>query len=532
MGIPVRLHQGYDSSRDQSIVTSAERGRVFDTIVVGAGSAGAVLAARLSEDSERSVLLLEAGPDYPDLEALPEEVKYAHGIPGGVRAFTYHGWDYTARATEKADLLPIPRGKIVGGSSAVNGQIFLRGEADDFDRWAAGGNDLWSFEKVLPYFVKIERDLDFNDEYHGVDGPTPVHRYPQADWLPDQLAYYEACRTLGFADCPDHNRPHTTGVGGAPLNCIDRLRYSTARTYLADARQRHNLTIWPNCMAHRVALEGSRARGVVIERDGQIETVAGSEIILSAGAIGSPQLLMLSGVGSADHLDSLGIPVVADLPGVGQNLRDHPTVNMQWHIQDGLPANNTDKPWHQVILRYTAPNSDLANDMIIYVGVNTHEQKFIMRPTINLASSAGHVRLSSGDPTRPPALNYRYFSDPFDQTRQRDAVRLCLTLSQHHAFEGIVAHPIKPTAADLASASALDEWILREADTGHHSAGTCKMGPSSDRMAVVDQKGQVRGVDNLRVVDASIMPDCVRANINAAVLMLAERLAEFIRQDV
>ncbi|MBV7327059.1 GMC family oxidoreductase N-terminal domain-containing protein [Chloroflexi bacterium TSY] len=462
----------------------------FDTVIIGAGSAGSILAARLTEDLNRSVLLVEAGPDYPDVASLPDEVKHGYGVSKGVRGFTYHDWTYQAQATETAKVLHIPRGKITGGSSAVNGQIFLRGEPDDFDRWAAMGNDLWSFEQVLPYFKKIERDLDFSDGYHGVDGPTPVRRYPRAEWLPDQLAYYEASRAMGFPDCPDHNRPYTTGVGAVPLNCIDRIRYSTALTYLAEARQRPNLTVKANGLVHRILFEGRRAKGITVAQEGSLETITADEIIVSAGALGSPQLLMLSGIGPAEHLHTLDIPVLVDLPGVGQNLRDHPTVNMHWAIHDDVLLERpleAQKPWHQVILRYTAPGSSLVNDMIIYSGVNTHDRIFIMRPTINLAESAGELRLRTSDPTAPPYLNYRYFSTPFDQERQRAAVHFCHTLTAYDSYEAIIAYPIKPIDADLASDNALDHWIQREADTGHHSAGTCKMGPTSDPMAVVDQ---------------------------------------------
>ena len=499
---------------------------VFDTIIVGAGTAGAILAARLTEDGTRSLLLLDAGPDYPDLASTPNEIRRGFGLSRGVRPFTHHDWGYTGQASTKSPSIEIPRGKVVGGSSAVNGTIFLRGEPDDFDRWAAAGNDLWSFEQVLPYFKKSEHDLDFNDEFHGTTGPTPVRRYPRDEWRPDQVAYYEGCRMMGFPDCPDHNRPYTAGIGPFSLNCVDGIRQSTAITYLQQARTRPNLTIRPNTLVHRILLDGQRATGLVVERDGQLETVMGTEIIISAGAINSPQLLMLSGIGPAEHLRTFDIPVVADLPGVGQNLRDHPAVNMRWRLADGqLLVNNY--PSHQVGLRYTATDSSLVNDMIVYLGISVDERLLFMRPTVNLAASAGELHLASTDPTQAPRLNYRYFSAKVDRDRQREAIRLCIDLAHMDGFEPLIEEPIHPLSADLATDRQLDEWILHAADTGHHSAGTCKMGPATDPLAVVDQWGRVHGMENLRVVDASIMPDCVRANINAAVLMIGERVAAF-----
>ncbi len=337
-----------------------------DTLIVGGGSAGCVLAARLSADPQRQVVLLEAGADYPDIAQAPELVRLAHGGAQMVDQLAALDWGFDAAGSASGPRMAIPRGRVMGGSGAINGTIFLRGTPEDFASWTSLVGPEWGWDQIAPAYRAIEADPFGADADHGRTGPMPIFHWPEADWIPTQAAFHEACIEMGYGVTADHNAPDSMGVGALPLNQRQGMRVSPAMAFLTpEVRARGNLRIVPLTTVRRLVIQDGRATGVVAESGGGSSTYEAAEIILAAGAVASPQLLMLAGVGPADDLRALGIPVVSDVPGVGVGVRDHPKAWVQWRLRDGLGL-SADVPWLQLSARYTADGSDIRGDMMLY----------------------------------------------------------------------------------------------------------------------------------------------------------------------
>jgi choline dehydrogenase-like flavoprotein len=342
----------------------------------------------------------------------------------------------------------------------------------------------------------------------------------------------------GFPDFPDINHPESTGVSPVPVNNIDGVRMSTALTYINPIRHRLNLTIRANVLVTRILFSGKKVTGVRAESGGEEYVVEGEEVVLSAGAIKSAHLLLLSGIGPAEQLREFDIALVQDLAGVGQNMKDHPQVTLLYRAQDGLPM-DPNAPKRECLLHYTATGSNVRNDMLISPSSFATAMGGDPNESIGLSLSAslykpagsGEVRLTSADPHRQPELDYRYLEDPWDRQRMREAVRLGIRLLEHEGFRSVTGQRVAPTDADLASDEALDRWITDalQYSATQHMSGTCKMGPASDPMAVVDQHCRVYGVKGLRVVDTSIMPDIVCTGTSGTAMMIGERVAGLMR---
>jgi choline dehydrogenase len=452
---------------------------------------------------------------------------------------------------------------VVGGSSALNGTLFTRGIRADFDSWEREGNREWSYEKVLPFFRRLETDHDLTDQYHGSHGPVPVRRASSDELVPIDHAFLAACREAGFPDDPDMNGPDSIGYGLLPTNNLGGIRMNTALTYLDPNQGRDNLTVQPDTEVLRVLLEGCQAVGVEVLAGGQVSCIFAGEVVLSAGAVKSPQLLMVSGIGPADELSRHDIPVLHELPQVGRQFTDHCSLSLPFRMakrKSPTPDPETG-PWTHAALHFTSEASDDISDlMLIQSAIPTtyavfHGQSLFARAktlrnmfgSISLGKfidharfgwdhalncimlrddSRGEIRLTSSDPTAKPELHYHYLESERDRARMREGMRTAAKLIASEPYRAMGARRSALSDAELEDDAALDRFVAKHMGTSIHMASSCRMGTSPET-SVVDQYCRVHGIDKLRVVDTSIMPEVVRRCPAATALMLGERAAAF-----
>ena len=524
----------------------------FDYVIVGAGSAGCVLADRLSADGRHQVCVLEyGGSDRSILIQMPA----ALSMP--MQSARYN-WGYHTEPEPGLGgrVLHCPRGKVIGGSSSINGLVYVRGNPRDFDRWEEEGAAGWGYRHVLPYFRRAESRRDGGDAYRGESGPLAT-RYGKLT-NPLYRAFIEAGRQAGYPVTDDINGASQEGFGLIDMTVKDGRRWSTANAYLKPAMQRPNLTVITGALATRILFEGRRAVGVAYEQGGHSWTVhAGREVVLSGGPINNPQLLKLSGVGPAEELRAHGIEVVHDLPGVGENLQDHlefyfqvasrqPITLYSWQgllgravvgakwlaLRNGLGATNhfetggfirsragveyPDIQYHFLPLAVSYDGKHLATEHGFQAHVGPMRSK-----------STGWVRLKSADPREHPRIFFNYMSHPDDWTEMRACVRLTREIFAQAAFEPYRGREIQP-GSHVTSDEDIDAFIREKAESAYHPSCTCRMGASDDPLAVVDPQTRVIGLKALRIADSSIMPSITTGNLNAPTIMIGEKAADHI----
>ncbi|MEM9187821.1 MAG: GMC family oxidoreductase N-terminal domain-containing protein [Myxococcota bacterium] len=495
-----------------------------DTVVVGAGSAGCVIAARATEDSSREVLLVEAGPDYP--ERLPADINN-----GRRNSFRDHDWGLYHRPTDDQSLFVFPRGRVVGGSSAVNTCIAIRGQRYDYDEWAALGLDGWSYDECLPAFKRLESDQDFGDPWHGTDGPIPIRRHPAEEWTIWQSAFVDAARDQGFADCADHSEPESLGVGAHAMNKIDGERMSAARCYLTPSvRKRPNLQVLSRALARRVLFQHGRVVGLEVEVDGEVGEVRSPRVILSAGAIHTPGILLRSGIGPRAEVARLQVELVADVPAVGERLLDHPGAALI--LMPKRPIVDLDDPVIQTVARYTAAGSEYPGDMQLQPGsvFTMPDGSFPMVSLmccVGKPKGTGTIRFRSADPHAPPHIDSKFLLHPEDHRMAVEAMELLWLLATSKHMRDL-AYFFWPGERVFHSRESIGEWIFKSCGSGYHPSGTVPMGVNGT--GAVDARGRVRGVAGLLVADASIMPTIPSANTNLATLMIGERFGAWLRE--
>jgi choline dehydrogenase len=540
--------------RSRAATTPTSDVTEFDYVIVGAGSAGCVLANRLSADGKTSVLLLEAGPKDSNI--------WIHVPLGYGRLFKDKtvNWMYQTEPEPGLDGRSVfqPRGKVLGGSSSINGLLYVRGQHEDYDRWRQHGNSGWGFDDVLPYFKKAEDQQRGADDFHGAGGPLPVSDLIHAD--PLSAAFIAAAAETGIPLNPDFNGASQEGAGFFQTTTRRGRRASTAVAYLRPARGRSNLHVETCALAQRVVFEGNRADAVEYRKAGSLRTArARKEILIASGAYNSPQLLQLSGVGPAELLRKHGIEVVLDAPGVGHDLQDHLQVRVVMRCAKPITLNDiVNHPVRRILAgaRYAAfrqgpltiaagtsgaffkTNPRLATpDIQIHflpfstdkMGEKLHSFSGFSASVCQLRpESRGSLRIRSADPAAPPEIRINYLSTEVDRTANVEGLKILRKILQAPALRSYVVEEVDP-GAKVSSDEALLNYCRARGSTIYHPTSTCRMG--SDPLAVVDQRLRVRGLEGLRVVDASVMPDLVSGNTNAAIIMIAEKASDMILRD-
>jgi choline dehydrogenase len=530
--------------------------QTYDYIVVGAGSAGAVVANRLSADTRNRVLLLEAGPAGNPWSRIP--IGYARLLTNPAANWLYSS---EPEASTNGRRIPVPRGRLLGGSSAINGLAFVRGQAQDFDSWAQMGNRGWSYADVLPFFKRMEAyEGGGDDAFRGRDGPLRVTNPEPRE--PLFAALIEAAGQVGIAHNPDYNGGRQDGIAMSQATIASRRRMSTACCYLAPIRNRPNLRIETGALTETLVLEGRRCIGVRYSMAGRFcEARAGREVVVSAGSVNSPQLLELSGIGQPDRLKNLDIAVRHALPGVGENLRDHYAPRTRWAIgAKGITYNDRGRGLGLVwqALSYALFGRGMLGMVAAPIRAFVRSREGLDAPDLLLGwvpmltepgpkgprisrqsgvtcyahpmrpESRGHIHIVSADPRRPPAINFNFLSSPVDSKLTAQAVRIARSVMTAPAMGPLQVTELAPGADRVADDEILD-WVRQAAETTYHPVGTCKMG--SDPQAVVDARLRVHGVDGLRIADASIMPALTSGNTNAPSIMIGEKAADMVLKD-